>query len=121
MRTFLTTRRMDTMQYMSGKYLLNLISCSEILDSRYVILKKLGWGHFSTVWLAFNLSDKRIYALKILKSHKKYLDSAFDEEGICKIIADNYQASAWSKSVKQYLRLNPADPFTPSREHTHCL
>jgi len=109
------------MQYMSGKYLLNLISCSEILDSRYVILKKLGWGHFSTVWLAFNLSDKRIYALKILKSHKKYLDSAFDEEGICKIIADNYQASAWSKSVKQYLRLNPADQFTPSREHTHCL
>ena len=85
------------------------------------MLKKLGWGHFSTVWLAFNLSDKKIYALKILKSHKKYLDSAFDEEGICKIIADNYQASAWSKSVKQYLGLNPADPFTPSREHTHCL
>jgi hypothetical protein len=30
----------------------------EILDSKYVILKKLGWGHFSTVWLAFKLSDK---------------------------------------------------------------
>lgn len=23
--------------------------------------------------------------------------------------------------MKQYLGLNPADPFTPSREHTHCL
>jgi hypothetical protein len=30
----------------------------EIVDSKYVILKKLGWGHFSTVWLAFKLSDK---------------------------------------------------------------
>jgi hypothetical protein len=30
----------------------------EIIDSKYVVLKKLGWGHFSTVWLAFKLSDK---------------------------------------------------------------
>ena len=30
----------------------------EIVDSKYVLLKKLGWGHFSTVWLAFKLSDK---------------------------------------------------------------
>lgn len=30
----------------------------EIIDSKYLILKKLGWGHFSTVWLAFKLSDK---------------------------------------------------------------
>lgn len=37
----------------------------EILDSKYVLLKKLGWGHFSTVWLAFKLSDKQLYALKI--------------------------------------------------------
>jgi hypothetical protein len=37
----------------------------EIIDSKYVILKKLGWGHFSTVWLAFKLSDKMLYALKI--------------------------------------------------------
>lgn len=37
----------------------------EIIDSKYVVLKKLGWGHFSTVWLAFKLSDKQLYALKI--------------------------------------------------------
>jgi len=28
-------------------------------------LRKLGWGHFSTVWLALKLSDKELYALKI--------------------------------------------------------
>ncbi|CDW77938.1 serine threonine protein kinase [Stylonychia lemnae] len=90
----------------------------EILDSRYIVLKKLGWGHFSTVWLAFNLSDKKLYALKIIRSHKKYLSSAYDEEAICKIIADNYQNSVWVKSVRQYLN-NPA--LSVNRDHTHCL
>ena len=36
----------------------HLAHVGEIIDSKYVILKKLGWGHFSTVWLAFKLSDK---------------------------------------------------------------
>ena len=52
------------------------------------------------MWLAFSLADKKLYALKILKSHKKYLESAFDEEEICKVIAENYQNSQWVKSVK---------------------
>lgn len=59
----------------------------EILDSKYVILKKLGWGHFSTVWLAFKLSDKQLYALKIQKSAEKYVDSAFEEEEILNEVA----------------------------------
>ena len=81
-------------------------------------MQKLGWGHFSTVWLALSLSDKRLYALKILKSNKKYLESAYDEEAICKIIADNYQSSAWAKSQREYLK----DPkLQMTREHTHCL
>lgn len=75
----------------------------EILNNKYVIVKKLGWGHFSTVWLAFNVQDKKLYALKILRSHKKYLTSAYDEEAICKIIADNYASPVWIKSIKQYL------------------
>lgn len=29
--------------------------CSEILDAKYILLRKLGWGHFSTVWLALKL------------------------------------------------------------------
>lgn len=54
----------------------------EIIDSKYVLLKKLGWGHFSTVWLAFKLSDKQLYALKMQKSAEKYIESAFEEEDI---------------------------------------
>jgi predicted dienelactone hydrolase len=30
-------------------------SYSEILDNKYFILRKLGWGHFSTVWLAIKI------------------------------------------------------------------
>jgi serine/threonine protein kinase len=41
------------------------VHIGEIIDSKYLILKKLGWGHFSTVWLALKLSDKNLYALKI--------------------------------------------------------
>jgi hypothetical protein len=70
------------------------------------------------VWLAFSLADKKLYALKILKSHKKYLESAFDEEEICKVIADNYNSSQWVKSVRQHYK-NPN--LTVTREHTHCL
>jgi hypothetical protein len=28
---------------------------NEILDAKYMLLRKLGWGHFSTVWLALKL------------------------------------------------------------------
>ena len=60
--------------------------------------------------------------MKIFKSHKKYLDCAFDEEAICKSIADNYQSTAWGKSLKQYLSKEmSAAPFVVTREHTHCL
>ena len=37
----------------------------ELIKNKYLVLKKLGWGHFSTVWLALNLDDKQLYALKI--------------------------------------------------------
>jgi len=56
----------------SGKQHFSETMFSEILDNRYIILKKMGWGHFSTVWLAFNFKDKRLYALKIMRSQQKY-------------------------------------------------
>lgn len=60
-------------------FLAHLLICREILDSKYVILSKLGWGHFSTVWLALKLQDKQLYALKIQKSAEKYTESALEE------------------------------------------
>jgi serine/threonine-protein kinase SRPK3 len=37
----------------------------EIFDERYVIIYKIGKGSFSTVWLSYNIKDKRFYAIKV--------------------------------------------------------
>jgi serine/threonine-protein kinase SRPK3 len=52
------------------------------LDNKYLILRKLGWGHFSTVWLAIKIQDRQLYALKVQKSAEKYTESALEEEEI---------------------------------------
>lgn len=55
---------------------------------RYVVQSKLGWGHFSTVWLAWD-SQKSIYvALKVQKSAQHYSEAAMDEITILKQIAE---------------------------------
>lgn len=46
---------------------------------RYVIIQKLGWGHFSTVWLARDFKFETYVALKIQKSAPHYLEAAYDE------------------------------------------
>ncbi|CAO3669116.1 unnamed protein product [Umbelopsis ramanniana] len=48
-------------------------------NGRYVIIRKLGWGHFSTVWLARDLQKDRHVALKIVKSAAHYTETAVDE------------------------------------------
>ena len=46
---------------------------------RYTIEKKLGWGQFSTVWLAHDSQNDIKVAIKIHKSSPSYTDSAIDE------------------------------------------
>ena len=90
----------------------------EIIDSKYVLLKKLGWGHFSTVWLAFKLSDKQLYALKMQKSARKYSESGFEEEEILHEVATNYQDPKWVKFLQKFYD----DPnLEATRDHTHNL
>ena len=43
------------------------------------MLRKLGWGHFSTVWLCWDFKAVRFVALKIVKSAKHYTEAAADE------------------------------------------
>ena len=33
----------------------HLVQIGDAYNSRYVIVRKLGWGHFSTVWLAWDM------------------------------------------------------------------
>ncbi|KAJ7240862.1 kinase-like domain-containing protein [Mycena haematopus] len=48
-------------------------------NNRYVVVRKLGWGHFSTVWLARDEKLQRHVALKIVKSAPRYTETAVDE------------------------------------------
>ncbi|KAM3399009.1 serine/threonine-protein kinase SRPK [Capsicum galapagoense] len=55
---------------------------------RYVVQSKLGWGHFSTVWLAWDTQKSRYVALKVQKSAQHYTEAAMDEITILKQIAE---------------------------------
>ncbi|KZV92420.1 kinase-like protein [Exidia glandulosa HHB12029] len=48
-------------------------------DGRYLVVRKLGWGHFSTVWLAEDTKTNRHVALKVVKSASRYTETALDE------------------------------------------
>lgn len=55
---------------------------------RYVAQRKLGWGQFSTVWLAYDTSTSDYVALKIQKSAPQFAQSALHEIEVLSAIAD---------------------------------
>ncbi|SNX85196.1 related to dis1-suppressing protein kinase dsk1 [Melanopsichium pennsylvanicum] len=71
-------------------------------EGRYLIVRKLGWGHFSTVWLAKDNKMKRHVALKVVKSAPHYTETALDE-------------------IKLLQRLVSANPNHPGRRHCVSL
>lgn len=54
-------------------------------NNRYCVASKLGWGHFSTVWMVYDTKAKHnrttpdFVAMKIQKSASHYTDAAKDE------------------------------------------
>ena len=67
----------------------------EILLGRYIILQKLGWGHFSTVWLSKDLEYNTYVALKIQKSAEHYLEAAYDAVEIREKLATQWRRDEW--------------------------
>jgi serine/threonine protein kinase len=51
----------------------------DVFHGRYTIIRKLGWGHFSTVWLSWDSSQRQFVALKMVKSAEHYTEAAEDE------------------------------------------
>ncbi|CCM03025.1 uncharacterized protein FIBRA_05142 [Fibroporia radiculosa] len=71
-------------------------------DDRYVVVRKLGWGHFSTVWLAKDTKMNRHVALKVVKSAPRYTETALDEI-----------------KLLQRLITSSTPPVQPTPEHPH--
>ncbi|KAJ3414548.1 serine/threonine protein kinase, CMGC group [Chytridiales sp. JEL 0842] len=68
----------DAEDYKAGGY--HPLQPTDTLSGhRYVIIRKLGWGHFSTVWLARDTKTSTHVALKIVKSAAHYTEAALDE------------------------------------------
>jgi serine/threonine-protein kinase SRPK1 len=67
----------DINDYCKGGY--HPVRIGDLYNSRYHILRKLGWGHFSTVWLCWDFKAAKFVALKIVKSAKHYTEAANDE------------------------------------------
>ncbi|KAG8683544.1 serine/threonine protein kinase, CMGC group [Ceratobasidium sp. 395] len=80
----------DLLDYADGGYLPVHIG-DTFKDGRYCIVRKLGWGHFSTVWLARDKVQNRHVAIKVVKSAKTYVTAARDEVGILRFINSVYK------------------------------
>ncbi|KAJ3777596.1 kinase-like domain-containing protein [Lentinula raphanica] len=65
---------------------------------RYRVIRKLGWGHFSTVWLVKDNDLGRHSALKVVKSAGRYAETARDE-------------------IKLLSRVASFSPTHPGRQH----
>lgn len=64
-------------EYRKGGY--HHVVVGEIYNNRYRIVRKLGWGYFSTVWLVWDYEKERYQAMKIQKSAASYSEAAYDE------------------------------------------
>ncbi|KAL7922840.1 serine/threonine protein kinase, CMGC group [Trichoderma austrokoningii] len=72
-------------------------------NERYTVERKLGWGHFSTVWLARDsLNEGKHVALKIVRSAMHYTETAIDE-------------------IKLLTKVVSANPNHPGRKHVVTL
>mmetsp|Transcript_1980 Transcript_1980/g.5243 ORF Transcript_1980/g.5243 Transcript_1980/m.5243 type:complete len:690 (-) Transcript_1980:165-2234(-) len=58
-------------------------------NGRYRALHKLGWGHFSTVWLSYDKQDETHVAIKVQKSASHYAEAAQDEIRLLTDLQDN--------------------------------
>ncbi|KAL1729312.1 kinase-like domain-containing protein [Schizophyllum commune] len=80
-------------------------------DGRYLVVRKLGWGHFSTVWLAKDTRLNRHVALKIVKSAPRYTETALDEIKLLqRLITSNNPPTPATPE-------NPNPPPSPSQTH----
>ena len=80
------------------------VHVGEILLDRYVIMQKLGYGHFSTAWLALDNNNGNYVAIKIQKSDERYIQGAYDEIEILQALAKKNFDKEWIESLKEYYK-----------------
>ncbi|XP_035015057.1 SRSF protein kinase 1a isoform X1 [Hippoglossus stenolepis] len=85
----------DPNDYCKGGY--HHVKVGDLYNGKYHVIRKLGWGHFSTVWLARDIQAKSFVAMKVVKSAEHYTETAVDE-------------------IKLLRSVRNSDPNDPNRE-----
>uniref|UniRef100_A0A671YTC5 non-specific serine/threonine protein kinase n=1 Tax=Sparus aurata TaxID=8175 RepID=A0A671YTC5_SPAAU len=61
----------------------------DLFNGRYHVIRKLGWGHFSTVWLCWDIQVKNFVAMKVVKSAQHYTETALDEIKLLRCVRES--------------------------------
>ncbi|XP_061540925.1 SRSF protein kinase 1a isoform X2 [Phycodurus eques] len=77
----------DPNDYCKGGY--HHVKVGDLYNGKYHVIRKLGWGHFSTVWLAWDIQMKRFVAMKVVKSAEHYTETAVDEIKLLKSVRNS--------------------------------
>ena len=80
------------------------VHIGEVLLERYIIMQKLGYGHFSTAWLALDTKYGNYVAIKIQKAKQQYIDAAYDEVEILQELGKHNFDKEWIESLKEYYK-----------------
>ncbi|XP_046358189.1 SRSF protein kinase 3-like isoform X1 [Haliotis rufescens] len=91
----------DPHDYVKGGY--HPVKIGDMFNSRYHVVRKLGWGHFSTVWLSWDMQQKRFVALKVVKSAQHYTETALDEIKLLKCVRNSDENDPYRKKTVQLL------------------
>ncbi|KAI9681524.1 MAG: serine/threonine protein kinase, CMGC group [Caeruleum heppii] len=91
----------DSEDYCKGGY--HPVEVGETFkEGKYTVVRKLGWGHFSTVWLSRDNTSGKHVALKVVRSAAHYTETAVDE-------------------IKLLSKIVQANPNHPGRKHVVSL
>ncbi|XP_024282637.1 SRSF protein kinase 2 isoform X3 [Oncorhynchus tshawytscha] len=79
------------------------VEIGAIFIDRYQVVKKLGWGHFSTVWLGWDIEKRRFVALKVVKSGPTFTETGLDEIKLLKCVRDSDPSDPKRDTVVQLI------------------
>ncbi|XP_075685714.1 SRSF protein kinase 1-like [Rhinoderma darwinii] len=91
----------DPNDYCKGGY--HLVNIGDLFNNRYHVIRKLGWGHFSTVWLCWDIQVKQFVALKVVKSAEHYTETALDEIKLLRAVRETDPDDSGRDKVVQLL------------------
>jgi serine/threonine protein kinase len=81
-------------------------------NNRYIVIEKLGWGHFSTVWMCYDKKkstpeDPVFAAMKVQKSASHYREAALDEIELLRCVSEATVSPAVAKENNGIIPFDP--------------